>query len=263
MKRKATIAPLSPAACHAAMATARAVAKRNGPRLVLRREEGNHVLEFSDFEEPDCLGLGWAFRGTADDEAAALLRLFLDDALRPRTAGGTIIRFELGLHFARLLAEKGALVAGELAAALDLPDRDWGRFDILARRQLLLAGLAALPESGRRIVELLDIVPEDFRDGLFLACWFDGEAAVQRKLFAKFGEWTADPKWGGGSGEEGWLYIFLTKWTSKNTFPFRRLEPLIRWKLERDFRRNENPHPATNAPALHAESADGAKEPAP
>jgi hypothetical protein len=42
-----------------ALATARAVAKRNGLRLVLEREAGLPVLSFADFIEPECLGPAW------------------------------------------------------------------------------------------------------------------------------------------------------------------------------------------------------------
>lgn len=217
-----------------ALATARAVAKRNGLRLVLEREEGLSVLSFADFIEPECLGPAWVFRETSDTETDLLLRLFLTATLEEPSPRHVVIRFELALHFARLLAKKGKRVADVLANALD--ESDWSSLGVLARRQLLLAGLAALPESGRRIVELLDVVPEDFRDGLFLACWFDRTPVVQRKLLSKFDEWTKDPAWDGGSGEGGWLYRFLAKWVAKNAFSLRCLEGLFRWKLARDFR---------------------------
>ena len=217
-----------------ALATARAVAKRNGLRLVLEREEGLSVLSFADFIEPECLGPAWVFRETSDTETDLLLRLFLTATLEEPSPRHVVIRFELALHFARLLAKKGKRVADVLANALD--ESDWSSLGVLARRQLLLAGLAALPESGRRIVELLDVVPEDFRDGLFLACWFDRTPVVQRKLLSKFDEWTKDPAWDGGSGEGGWLYRFLAKWVAENAFSLRRLEGLFRWKLARDFR---------------------------
>ncbi len=73
---------------------------------------------------------------------------------------------------------------------------------------------------------LLDQVPEDGRDGLFLACYRLQSEKLDRKLIEKFTKW----------GEEGWclgatdeLYAleqFIAKWLG--LYPFEDLEGVIR-----------------------------------
>ena len=208
----------------------RTVADRNGYPIETFREDGLQCVIFSevfDLEE-DFLGSYWAFRGASDAEAAAILRFWIRHATRKTKTMefGHSLKWSLG----RLLAEKGRLVEDLLAPVLR--QTDWSSYDA---PQFLLAGLAAFPDGAERAIELLDIVPEDARDGLFIACWLLPARNVQRKLLAKSLAWIADPAWHGYPNEAYWLRCFLCKWMAQGTFSLRRLAPLVQWAARREF----------------------------
>jgi hypothetical protein len=207
------------------LALLRAVAKRNELPLSTFRRDGAQCVGLAEGFIPNhgFLGWCWAFRDASDEEAAAILRFWL--------LHWNQIGYELDCHLGSLLAQKGRLVEDLLAPVLR--DTDWSSY---ASPQTLLAGLAAVPDGAKRAVELLDIVPEDARDGLFIACWYLPALPVQRKLLAKFVEWSADPTWGGGTCEDGWLRVFLCKWISQGTFSLRRLAPLVQWTARHEYR---------------------------
>ena len=209
----------------------RAIAKRNGWRITsFRNEDDVQCVDFSDAAKPmpidGCLDSSWAFSDASNEEAAAILRFWLRHETRKSMAFG----FDLACHLGRLLAERGRLVYDLLEPVL--LETDWRSY---ASPQILLAGLAAFPDGAKRAVKMLDIVPEDARDGLFLACWHLPALAVQRKLRDKFEEWSATADWGGGTGEAGWLHAFLCKWIAQRTFPLCRLDRLVRWNAQREF----------------------------
>lgn len=212
------------------LALLRAVADRNGYPIETFREDGIQGVIFSDvFDlEEDFLGSYWAFRGASGAEAAAILRFWL----RQETRKTKTLEFgySLACSLGRLLAEKGRLVEDLLDPVLR--QTDWTSCDA---PQFLLAGLAAFPDGPERAAELLDIVPEDARHGLFLACWHLPALPVQRKLLAKCLEWIADPAWHGYPDEAYWLRCFLCKWLVQDTFSLRRLAPLVQWNARRDF----------------------------
>ena len=76
---------------------------------------------------------------------------------------------------------------------------------------------------------MLDIVPNNERFGLLTACWHCNNSHIQEKVLMKFEEWIVDPNWGHGDCEDVWLRQFLYKWIKELTFPYQRLENLIRW----------------------------------
>ena len=81
------------------------------------------------------------------------------------------------------------------------------------------------------------MLPNDARDGLFLACWKLKDMELHDKLLRKFEEWlTADETWGCGDGEDGWLKHFLGKWISEETFPYERLKNLVVWHFQHEHR---------------------------
>ena len=207
----------------------RAIAKRNDLPLSSRRWDDAQWVDLAEGFAPEhgFLGWRWAFGDTSDAEAAAILRFWLLHVTRKTIKFG----FELSCHLGSLLAQNGRFVEDLLDPVLR--QTDWNSY---ASPQILLAGLAATPDGAERAVELLDIVPEDARDGLFIACWYLPALPVQRKLLAKFVEWTSsDPSWGGGTGEAGWLRSFLCKWMAQNIFSLRRLAPLVQWDARRNF----------------------------
>ena len=171
--------------------------------------------DLSDAEPP--------FAGASDEEADALCRMWVALLLRRGDAEPAIVvQYELSLHLERLLAERGKAAFPLLGAILD--KTDWRTFSAPHE------GLALLrwhPDASAICAQMLDRVPEDFRDGLFTACYFAETPALRSRLLEKFAEWTADPTWSGGAtGEWEWLGAFLKKWMP--AVPLPRLEPLLR-----------------------------------
>lgn len=197
----------------------RKVAKRNGAIQVypvssfVGDEDGRRVItcENGAFPGTDAV---WLFQDVSEDEARLLLQTFVTDYQG--------FAFDIGLHFARLLALKGALVESALRARIT--QTDWSSY---AAPNLLLAGLAALSDGAAWIIRLLDVVPNDTRDGLLMACWYCDDDAVHQKLLLAFEHWSADPTWGGGDGEGAWLKAFLARWLKEARFASQRLERLM------------------------------------
>ena len=157
-----------------------------------------------------------------DAEAQLLLEEFISDR--------TYCTFEVLLHFARLMALKGTLVAEQMDDVVR--STDWGSY---ASPQLLLSYLAVKPDGADWIVRLLDVVPPDARDGLFIACWYCRNRRVHRKLLRKFEEWTQAGDFGGGDGEDLWLGRFLTKWTKESAFSWRQMKRLMEWSVSHNL----------------------------
>ena len=169
------------------------------------------------------LGSDWMFKSATDDESRQILLHFISNKHD--------IGFELACQIARLLSEKGFVVKEELA---DFVTRvDWSLY---GSPELALAGLPHIKRGDAVTIRLLDVVPEDSRDGIFFACWKSKSRAVQEKLLGKFESWTTAPDWGSGSGEHAWLKYFLGKWISEETFPYERLKNLVVWHFRNEHR---------------------------
>ena len=164
----------------------------------------------------------WLFSDVSDEEAKLLLKAFISDK--------TYCTFEVLLHFARLMAQRGTLVAEQMDDVVR--STDWGS---CASPQLLLSCLAVKPDGADWIVHLLDVVPPDARDGLFIACWHCRDRRVHRKLLRKFEEWTLEEDFGGSDGEGYWLGRFLTKWTRESTFGWRQMKRLMEWAVSHNL----------------------------
>ena len=164
----------------------------------------------------------WLFSDVSDEEAKLLLKEFISDK--------TYCTFEVLLHFARLMAQKGTLVAEQMDGVVQ--STDWGSY---ASPQLLLSYLAVKPDGADWIVRLLDVVPPDARDGLFIACWYCRDGRVHRKLLCKFEEWTQAEDFGGGDGEGCWIGRFLTKWTKESTFSWRQMKRQMEWSISHNL----------------------------
>ena len=203
-------------------------------RKIARRNGSAAYYPFSTFVEDGvrymtCGGwlsaetdANWLFSDVRDAEAKLLLEEFISDR--------TYCTFEVLLHFARLMALKGKLVAERMDDVVR--STDWGSY---ASPQLLLSYLAVKPDGAAWIVRLLDVVPPDARDGLFIACWHCHDRRVHRKLLRKFEEWTHAGDFGGGDGEDWWLGRFLTKWTKESTFGWSRMKRLMEWSVRHNL----------------------------
>ena len=121
------------------------------------------------------LGKDWMFKSATDDESRQILLPFISNKLD--------IGFELACQIARLLSEKGFVVKEELSDFV--ANTDWSSY---GSPQLVLAGLPHIRRGDSVTIRLLDVVPEDNRDGIFFACWKTKSRTVQEKLFGKFEE---------------------------------------------------------------------------
>lgn len=163
----------------------------------------------------------YIFGDLDDEDAKFLLESFIDFR--------SLYHFDLALQLARLLAERGTLVRARIERII--AKTDWSSY---GSNGLLLSYLGSVKGADAQIRRLLDIVPEDGRDGLFVACWKSQSARVQKKLLEKFECWIEDdPDFGSGTGEAAWLGAFLAKWMREGEFPYDRLESLVRWHLAR------------------------------
>ena len=181
----------------------------------------------------DALTDGWGefdapflFDECSDDDAKLLLESFIDYR--------ALYQYDLAFQLARFLARRGALVRMRMGRVL--AKADWSSH---GSNGLLLAYLATKKDGGAQICRLLDVVGEDNRDGLFLACWHSAGKRVHRRLKRKFEEWIAsDASWGDSTGEARWLGAFLAKWAAEETFPYEQLQTLVQWFLGRHLPRN-------------------------
>ena len=117
------------------------------------------------------------------------------------------LHWPMAWEIARLLPEKGYLIKDKfsLEACVSNPFSGFN--------QMLLAYLGSSQEYETEIIRLLDEIPEDARDGLFLACEKLNTPAICRKLMEKFTQWiTADPTYGNGTGELANLEKFMALW---------------------------------------------------
>lgn len=113
--------------------------------------------------------------------------------------------WDMAFKIAKLLPKKGYLLKNTLDGCI-------ANF-FCNYNQLLLAYLGSDQKYESEIIKLLDEVPEDARDGLFLACEALNTPAICRKLMEKFTQWIkADPDYGIGSGEGVFLKDFLFRW---------------------------------------------------
>lgn len=141
----------------------------------------------------------WLLKSMTDEESVLVLNRFLD--------GDTDCAHDLLCQFARLLVEKGGLIRSRLQGFYQ--EKDWSSY---SAPHLTLSGLVHLSDAATCIRKLLDVVPEDCRDGLLLACWYLNDLSVNKRLCEKFEEWTADPAWSGAAiGEMAWLRRFSDK----------------------------------------------------
>lgn len=204
------------------------IAERNGAaryyplEVFTDKDSGESYLTCDNgLSFPEC-SAEWLFSDVSDKEATVLLTAFL--------RSDNHFTYEILCHLSRLMATKGQLVGGQMEDIM--ATTDWRS---CASKTSLLSYLAVKPDGGEWILRLLDVVPNDARDGLFTACWYCNDARVQVKLLEKFGEWLNEDKaWGLGDREGAWLKNFLGKWISEETFSYGRLENLVVWHFRHE-----------------------------
>ena len=185
--------------------------------------DGTKVLDFDPCGDMPLDDSQWVLSGATDGEARFILRDFVGNK--------TYCGWSLNCQMARLLSERGLLIARIMDKIIE--ETDWSH----GICTLLLSYLAVKPDGVEWAKKLLDVVPNDARDGLFLACWKIRDMRLHGKLLRKFEEWlTADETWGSGDGEDGWLKYFLGKLISEETFPYEKVKKLIVWYFRHEHK---------------------------
>lgn len=117
------------------------------------------------------------------------------------------LHWDIALEIAKLLPEKGHLIEDKFS--ID----DCAANPFYGFNQLLLAALGSDQKYESEIIKLLDAVPDDARDGVFMACKALNTPAICRKLMEKFTQWIKnDPDYGIATCEGGYLENFIALW---------------------------------------------------
>ena len=118
--------------------------------------------------------------------------------------------WDISCEVCKMLPRKGYLVKEKLEKIIFNPTFDYCD-------QLLLAYLGGALQYEDYIIDFLDKIPEDFRDGIFLACYKLNTSTISCKLVKKFTQWITDPDFGNGTGEEYYLDKFVELWQHKQS----------------------------------------------
>lgn len=115
--------------------------------------------------------------------------------------------WDVNVEFAKLAAKHGKLV--EQRAEEFFPKNftdEWGTYF------LHMAYFGSSGKYERELARLIEVSPEDGRDGLFIGSWFSQSELVQQILMKEFCKWIDDFSFGGGTGEMQALRSFIGKW---------------------------------------------------
>ena len=151
-----------------------------------------------------------------DDCNDAQVKMFLGAFL----THGLSVSWSISEQLSKLLSSHGRLVTDTIEPLLTT--LDWSS---CGTHQLFLSYLAVQPDGAVSAQRLLDQVPEDCRDGLFLACHRLQSEELDRKLIAKFVEWGKGPWCPSSTGELYALEQFIAKWLK--LYPYRDLESVV------------------------------------
>ncbi len=153
------------------------------------------------------------FDDCSDTQARLLLEAFLTNRLS--------VSWSVSQQLSKLLSKRGRLVKEIMDPLLE--KLDWS---CCSAEQLFLSYLAVRDDGASWAARLLDEVREDFRDGIFLACFKLKSEELDRKLIKKFIEWEAGHWSAGSTGELHALEQFIGKWLG--LYPYADLEGVIR-----------------------------------
>ena len=142
------------------------------------------------------------FDTCTEDIKAALLEFYFSPQ-------GLSVSFnwDVNVEFAKLAAKHGGLV--EQRAEGFFPKNftdEWGTYF------LHMAYFGSSDKYEQELARLIEISPEDGRDGLFVGSWFSQSELVQQILMKEFCKWIDDFSFGGGTGEMQALRSFIGKW---------------------------------------------------
>ena len=137
-----------------------------------------------------------------DDVKTAMLEFYFS------TQGLSVsFNWDVNVEFAKLAAKHGKLV--EQRAEEFFPKNftdEWGTYF------LHMAYFGSSSKYERELARLIEVSPEDGRDGLFVGSWFSQSELVQQTLMKEFCKWIESPSFGDGTGEMQALRSFIGKW---------------------------------------------------
>lgn len=161
-----------------------------------------------NFFAPECI-----FDDGDDALAKILLRAFLNQELS--------VSWSVSEQLSKLLSTRGKLVSEVIEPILARVD-----WSCCSTNQLFLSYLTLQKDGAEFAGRLLNIVRDDFRDGLFLACHRLTSETLDRKLMAKFVGWEAEEDDLRNTGCIYALEQFIAKWLK--LYPYKDLEAVIR-----------------------------------
>lgn len=157
--------------------------------------QDNQEVVFCDDEN---LGQQRIFKECSEEELTLLFSALIEN---------NELCWNIALEIAKLLPEKGHLIEDKFS--ID----DCAANPFYGFNQLLLAALGSDQKYESEIIKSLDAVPEDARDGVFMACEALNTPAICRKLMEKFTQWIKnDPDYGIATGEGRYLEKFIALW---------------------------------------------------
>ena len=173
-------------------------------------------------------------RASYGDIAKAISKRHGGRAVSARAVGGAVGWNPIGIIIPchRVVGTDGSLTGyggglGNKVSLLALEGADFFAANISSPK-------ASRPDVDEKLMELLDVVAEEKRDGIFRACWDSPSAKVQTSLKRRFEGWVEDDVvWGEGTAR--WLGAFLSKWTREHIFSYEQLKVLTQWYLERQL----------------------------
>ncbi len=154
----------------------------------------------------------------------------LDEALRRRlltayVRGELYCEWDIEIELMKLLALRGTLVSDMLEPRVQDRTLYSGHPNSLG----LLSYLAVSPDGEAYVIDLLDQILKDSRDGLFFACMFLNTDSVNQRLMEKFTEWADDDMYDiNGTDELQWLGYFIHRWLERYCISDRLVEKNIR-----------------------------------
>jgi len=148
-----------------------------------------------------------------DAQAKLLLNAFL--------SGDLSVGWSVSEQLSKLLSTRGHLVRETIDHLLITTD-----WKCCYAKQLFLSYLALRSDGPELAGRLLDQLGDDFRDGLFLACYRLNSEELDRKLMAKFVEWDREGQALAATGHIYALRQFIAKWLQ--SYPYRDIEEVIR-----------------------------------
>jgi len=144
-------------------------------------------------------------------------KLFLESFLANKLSVG----WEVSVQLSKLLSQRGQLISKTFDPLLTT--LNW---ESISTHLLFLSYLAVREDGVTLALKLLDKVPEDGRDGLFLACHKLQSAELDKKLMKKFVDWEAEGWSPSSTGELYALEQFIARWLG--LYPYQDLEDVIR-----------------------------------